>query len=79
MYVHMALLGMLTGGFCMVSFTNFGFSAPDAIFGAPGPGLGVRRPGSPKMWPEEYAFCGGIDPPLVCPVFVCKRNGLYDA
>ena len=45
---HMAPFGATTSGFCMVfQPATLIFSTLDPIFGAPGPGLGPRRPGPP--------------------------------
>ena len=45
---HMAPFGISTIGFCMVfQYATLIFSTLDPIFGAPGPGLGPRRPSPP--------------------------------
>ena len=50
---HMAPFGATTIGFCMVfRYATLIFLTPDPIFGAPGPGLGPRRPGGP-FWAQN--------------------------
>ena len=50
---HMAPFGALTSGFCMVfQPATLIFLTPDPILGAPGQGLGPRRPGGP-FWAQN--------------------------